>query len=84
MTQNSLLENFPLAQIRADYFSEKLIDRILMMHGDEILPAEIDLLFSLQGELGHKRYKVAMAVLDHLKRTHYIDEIEENNCEWVC
>ena len=83
MTQNNLLDQFPLAQIRLDFFAFYIIDRVLQIHGLIYYPDDFIKLVELQGILGQPIHRVALSVLDHLERTHYIDDIEENNCNYV-
>ena len=40
MTQNNLLNDFPLAQIRADFYSFKIISRVIQMHGFNDYPTD--------------------------------------------
>ena len=47
MTQNNLLDQFPLAQIRVDFFSFRIIERILQMHGLDSYPRDYDTLVQL-------------------------------------
>ena len=37
----------------------------------------------IQGILGQPKHRVAIAVLDHFERTHYLDELEENDVAFV-
>ena len=83
MTQHNILIDFPLAQIRADFYAQKIIERALQMHGLEQYPADFDTLVEIQGILGQPKHHVAIAVLDHFERTHYLDELEENDVAFV-
>jgi hypothetical protein len=53
------------------------------LDGIEEYPFGFDRLVELQKVLGQPRYLVVTQVLDHFDRIRFLDNIEENACEWL-
>lgn len=53
------------------------------MHGIDSYPSSFTKLIGLQEALGGEKHKVVLKVLSHLERTHFIEDIRENDCLYV-
>jgi hypothetical protein len=52
------------------------------VHGFKRYPDHMNLLTELQGIIGGQAYLVVTAVLDHLDKTHFIDNLE-TECPYI-
>lgn len=82
MDETCLLAQIPIEQLRQDYFDKVLLKRILSVHGFKRYPDHLNLLKELQEIIGDDVYQVLVAVLDHLDKTHYIDNLERE-CPYI-
>jgi hypothetical protein len=78
-----LLIDFPLSQIREDFFATYLVQRIIQFHGIDEYPKDVEKLLELQDHLNLPRHHVSTAILEHFARTHHLEDIYENQIDWV-
>ena len=83
LTYNGLLETFSVGQIREDFTADMLLDRCLQLYGIQNYPSDFKKLVGLQEALEREEYHVVLACLNHLDRTHFIEDIVDNDCMYV-
>jgi len=83
LTYNGLLETFSVGQIREDFTADMLLDRCLQLYGIQNYPSDFKKLVGLQEALEREEHHVVLACLNHLDRTHFIEDIVDNDCMYV-